>query len=143
MKSELSLTFTHSSGIRINYQASVGGMGFVHVKIRIGNLTSHRVSTIETLVDSGAYFSMIPSPVLRGLGIRPLKRQRFQLANGKTVRYRVGEAWVSIGRDRAPTPVIFGPARSQPLLGVLTLEALCLMVDPVRKRLRKSRLLLV
>jgi len=51
------------------------------------------------------------------------------------VRYEVGD------RGRA-APVIFGRRGDASLLGVVTLEALGLRLDPLRRRLRPLRLMI-
>jgi predicted aspartyl protease len=118
-------------------------MGFVHETIGIKNLQAKRSELIEALVDSGAQFTMAPAPLLKRLGITPERRETFQLANGKKTSLRVGSAHVSLMGRSAPTAILFGPKGCEPLLGIITLEALELVVDPVRKKLRRTRMLMV
>lgn len=95
------------------------------------------------LVDTGAYLSMIPSPVLRGLGIQPFTRRRFRLANGRHIWRQVGTARFCIGRCIGEAEVIFGGEKDEPLLGVVTLESLGLAVDPRTKKLKPTEMYLM
>ena len=101
-----------------------------------------RWERIRFLVDSGDIYSLAPARVLRGLGIRPLRREEFELADGSTMRRMVGLALFKIGNKLGGSEVIFGGPRDEPLLGAVTLEALGLELDPVRRRLRRTRLLM-
>jgi hypothetical protein len=55
---------------------------------------------------------------------------------------RSGAVFEIDGR-RGPSPVIFGQKDDATLLGAVTLEALGLMVDPLKRQLRPLPLLLV
>jgi predicted aspartyl protease len=101
-----------------------------------------RRERIRFLVDSGAIYSLAPGRVLRRLGIRPLRREEFELADGSTMRRAVGLALFRIGNKLGGSEVIFGSPGDEPLLGAVTLEALGFELDPVRRRLRRTRLLM-
>lgn len=76
------------------------------------------------MIDSGAIYSVIPTPLLERLGIRPLVEQEFRLANGTKIVRKKGGALFKYG-DRV-------------LLGAFTLEALGLSLDPLRRELLRS-----
>lgn len=101
-----------------------------------------RFERVRFLVDSGAIYSLAPAGILRRLGIRPLRREEFELADGTKMRRAVGLALFRIGNTLGGSEVIFGGARDEPLLGAVTLEALGFELDPVRRRLRRTRLLM-
>jgi len=101
-----------------------------------------RRERVRFLVDSGAIYSLAPAPVLRRLGIRPLRRDEFELADGSKMRRSVGLALFQIGNRLGGSEVSFGSPRDEPLLGAATLEALGFELDPVRRRLRRTRLLM-
>jgi predicted aspartyl protease len=88
------------------------------------------------LADSGARYSVVPAAVLARLGIRPERTETFTLADGTSIRRRLGIARFELGGRRAASTVIFGKAGDSALLGVVTLEELGLMIDPLRRRLR-------
>jgi len=117
-------------------------MGVFSIKVRIANLQKPaRSLAIDALVDTGAVFPMLPAKALRSIGVRPLEKMRFQLANGHTMTREVGEAMFFIDGRRGPSKVIFGQKNDPPILGALALEAMALEVDPLRKRLKPMKLL--
>jgi len=94
------------------------------------------VEPLRALVDTGSTFTWIPRDLLERLGVSPEEELLFELADGREQRYPV--AWVQIrleGRREQPTIVVFAPAGSEPILGVVTLEEYLLAVDPVHHRL--------
>ena len=67
-------------------------MGLTVLEIEVGNPANPEVTEkIEFLIDSGAIYSVVPTPILERLSIRPLAEQEFRLANGdKIVRKKGG-----------------------------------------------------
>lgn len=111
-------------------------MGVTHVDVRVANPADPRRSVrVRCLVDSGAVYSLVPSHTLRELGIAPYETQAFTLADGTEIRRRVGGALFALGRQRGVAPVIFGQRGDSPLLGTTSLEAMRLMLDPLRREL--------
>ena len=94
------------------------------------------------VVDSGAIYSVVPVGVLRRIGVEPRETQVFSLANGESVHREVGDVRYEIDERSGAAPVIFGRRGDVPLLGVVTLEALGLRLDPLRRRLRPLRLMI-
>jgi len=118
-------------------------MGLTYVEAQLAAPgRPRRRERVRFLVDSGAIYSLAPAPLLRRLGIRPLRRDSFELADGSTMRREVGLALFRIGKTLGGSEVIFGAPRDERLLGALTLEALGFELDPVRRRLRRTRLLM-
>jgi predicted aspartyl protease len=97
----------------------------------------------EMVVDAGAHMSVLPRALLEKLGIRPYVRRTFVLANGMRIERDVGLAVFTYGQFVGGSPVIFGEADDKALLGVLTLEALGLTIDPVKGELKPIELLLL
>lgn len=46
----------------------------------VNPLDPSKRATVECVVDSGATYSIIPRPVLEGLGIRPIREDTFTVA---------------------------------------------------------------
>jgi len=68
-------------------------MGVTSLVIDIANPAKPAVTArLEFVVDSGAVYSVVPAPVLRKLGIRPLSRETFHLADGRSIVRRKGVA---------------------------------------------------
>jgi hypothetical protein len=86
--------------------------------------------------------AMGPGAVLRKLGIRPLKRERFRLADGKEIVRQKGGAVFKFRTYVGVGDVVFGEKGDATLLGALTLEALGLCLDPIKRELRPMQLVL-
>ncbi len=118
-------------------------MGITLLELQVGNVARpDRTETLEFIVDSGAIYSVVPAPILRRLGIRPLKKEEFRLANGGKITRRKGGAMFRYGKRVGVADVIFGEPGDSQLLGVLTLEALGLSLDPLRRELKPLPMIL-
>jgi len=112
-------------------------MGLTVLEIEVGNPAKPEVTQkIEFLIDSGAIYSVVPGPILEKLGIKPLARQEFRLADGTKIVRDKGGALFRHGERVGVADVIFGEEGDSVLLGALTLEALGLYLDPIRRELR-------
>jgi clan AA aspartic protease len=111
-------------------------MGHVWVNAK---LSARRSATVSFLVDTGATHTIIPPSLARAIGA-PTLPQRFavSLADGTKRRLRACSVGVSVAGRTGPTIALLLP-RSEPLLGVETLEALGLKVNPRTQRLEPSR----
>ena len=89
------------------------------------------------MVDTGAAHSMIPDSLLSRLGMKPIERDEYILADGSSVEYGWGLARFAISGRELPCPVTFGP-EDEFLLGATTLENFSFMADPVGKRLVRT-----
>ena len=110
-------------------------MGVFSVAIEVGNLEGQRFERVDAWVDTGAFYSSLPRPLLESLGVVPHKRQRFMLADGRIVESDIGHAWIRVGDRTAITFMLFAEPDSEPLLGAYALEVLALDVDPLNRRL--------
>ncbi len=118
-------------------------MGLTVLTVEVANMSSPGASeTVEFLIDSGAVYSVVPRSTLERLGIPPIGEHVFRLADGRSVRRQTGGA-VFRYQDRAgAATVIFGEESDATLLGSLTLEALGLALDPLRRELTPLPMLL-
>lgn len=94
----------------------------------------------EFLVDSGATYTVVSETVLKKLGIKPQREETFVLADGKTIKRKVGSAMYEYQGIEAAAPVLFGEKGDSNLLGVFTLEALGFTLDPLKRKLYKALL---
>jgi len=119
-------------------------MGLTFTKVRVSNPRQPRKHAleIEVLVDTGAIYSVLPRSTLEAIGIRPIGREEFTLADGTHKRYPVGEAFFEFGGRAGTSKVVFAPRGATPLLGTLTLESLGLMVNPITRELAPMRMIL-
>ena len=112
-------------------------MGATTVEVLIKKSYDSKSSrTVEFLVDSGAVYSVVQSAILRQLGCKPNREKSFFLADGSKVKRKIGDAFFEFNGAGGPAPVIFGEKKYRNLLGVATLEAMELVLDPFRGDLR-------
>lgn len=118
-------------------------MGLTVLEMEVGNPANPEVTeTVEFLIDSGAIYSVVPTPILERLGIRPLAEEEFRLANGARIVRKKGGALFKYGERIGGADVIFGEVGDSVLLGAFTLEALGLSLDPLRRELQPLPLIL-
>ena len=89
------------------------------------------------LVDTGAIDSMAPSSELRRIGIQPVGRLTYELADGSRKEYEFGIVQLELMDRITASNIIFGPDDAEPLLGVTALESAGISVDPMTQTLRK------
>jgi predicted aspartyl protease len=112
-------------------------MGITTLSVEVGNpARPAKTVKLEFLVDSGAVYSIVPARTLRKLGIKPLVREEFRLADGSKIVRKKGMAVFRYGPRVGGADVIFGEKGDSLLLGALTLEALGLSLDPLRRELK-------
>ena len=92
--------------------------------------------TVRLLVDSGATYTLLPNDVWRQLGLVAKRRMRFSLADGTPLERDISECYIQLPQGEGHTPVILGEADDQALLGMVTLEALGLVLNPFSRDLQ-------
>jgi len=118
-------------------------MGLTILEVEVGNPANPEVTEkIEFLIDSGAIYSVVPTPVLETLGIRPLTEQEFRLADGTKIKRKKGIALFRFEDKVGGADVIFGEEGDSVLLGAFTLEALGLALDPLKRELKPLPMIL-
>lgn len=118
-------------------------MGLTFLEIEVGNPANPDVTEkLEFLIDSGAIYSVVPTPILERLGIKPLSEHEFRLANGTKIVRKKGGALFKYGERIGVADVIFGEEGDSMLLGAFTLEALGLSLDPLRRELKPLPMIL-
>jgi clan AA aspartic protease len=93
------------------------------------------------LVDTGATLSWIPREILERLGLAPVSRLPFTLADGRTLERETTAVLLTIGGRKGAVPVAFGEPGEEAVLGATALETLGLVVDPVAQKLVPRNLL--
>jgi clan AA aspartic protease len=118
-------------------------MGLTYIQARIANPARPRRSArLRFLVDSGAQYSVVPTHVLRRLGIKPGKTKTFILADGTEIKRSLGEARFRLNGEEGTSPVIFGEKGDSALLGSISLEVLGFILDPFKRELRPLPIML-
>ena len=118
-------------------------MAITFIKVKVSNpVRPAKSMEHKFLVDSGAVYSVMPKKELKALGIKPTSSEEFILANGETIKNPVGNIMFEFkGKVRA-APVIFGEEGIF-LLGSTTLEALGMILDPIRRELKPLPMMLM
>ena len=118
-------------------------MGLTVLEVEVGNPAAPETrETVEFLIDSGAVYSVVPTPILDRLGIRPIAEEQFRLSDGSKIRRSKGVAFFKYGDRVGGADVIFGEEGDSVLLGAFTLEAMGLSLDPLRRELRPLPMIL-
>lgn len=111
-------------------------MALTHLKILVSNPSKpEKEIAVEFLIDSGAIYSVIPSSILQRMGIKPQAEREFILADGKTIKRKLGIARFRHNGDVGGATVMFGQKEDSTLLGATTLEALGLALNPLQRTL--------
>jgi predicted aspartyl protease len=119
-------------------------MGHVRVPIKLANPADRaRLIDIESaLVDTGATFTTIPRNLADRLNLDLVGKRLARSAAGP-VSIDESYAYFEYDGRRTVTPVWISDSYDGVLIGVITLEALGLAVDPGSGRLIESELLLL
>lgn len=96
----------------------------------------------EFLVDSGAFYTVLPKRMVEKLNLKPNFTQEFGLADGTTIKRPIGSAKIKFEDREIASPVILGEKGDNPLMGVLTLESFGLILDPFKRKLHPAKLML-
>ena len=117
-------------------------MGTFKWPLRISSMDGQQGREVEATVDTGASFTTLPGSLLRELGIEPMDKRGFLVADGRRVEMEYGEARATIDGKSVTTIVVFGGDEIPALLGAYTLEGLALAVDPEAQRLVPTSMIL-
>lgn len=118
-------------------------MGYVRIKAKISNIETGNAKEVELIVDTGAIYTIIKRKMLEELGIKPIGKRKFKLANGNVIKREVGLCRIDIQDLFTHSIVVFGEENDVEVLGVTTLEELGLQVDPVSGELKPMELYLL
>jgi len=112
-------------------------IGIYRTTIELASLTApnDRRALDNVIVDTGSEYNWIPAPILIGLGIAPVRIDRFETADGRVLEREVGFAMIYAGGRSSPTIVVFAGEKDLTLLGAYGLEGLNLRVDLGRREL--------
>ena len=113
-------------------------MGLIHVTVTLRRVEDSGASyEADFLVDTGATDSMAPGRELRRIGLAPVGRMSYELADGSVRAYDFGLARIEFMGEVTAGRVLFGPDDAEPLLGVTALESVGITVDPASRTLKR------
>ncbi len=116
-------------------------MGITYIQ---GVLTgpTGKQATVSFLVDTGATYTLVPDKEWHWLELAPKRTVEVMLADGTRIERQVSECHISLPQGEGHTPVILGEPGDEPLLGVVTLEVLGVVMNPLTRTLQPMRMLL-
>jgi clan AA aspartic protease len=97
---------------------------------------------LEFLVDSGAKYTLLPEKAWKQLDLKPIAQAKFVLADGTLINRKISEVWFDYNGIGRTVQIIMGEGSDEALLGVLTLEAMGLMLNPFTRELLPMKLML-
>ena len=113
-------------------------MGAIHVPVVVQSLRGRREYRADFLLDTGATDCFVPAAALRKIGVQPVGRGAYELADGRVVEYAFGLAQLRFLDQVTAGHVVFAPDDAEPLLGLTPLEAVGITVDPVSQTVKRS-----
>jgi clan AA aspartic protease len=113
-------------------------MGLTHVTVSLkAPGAQNGAYEADFLVDTGATDSFAPAPALRAIGVQPVGKTVYELADGSIHEYEFGLVQIEFMGEVTAGRVIFGPDNVEPLLGVTALESVGITVDPANRTLKR------
>lgn len=111
-------------------------MGLIHVTVCLrAPHAPKNAYQADFLVDTGATDSMAPASELKRIGIKPVGKMAYKLADGTPLEF--GLVFIEFMGDITAGRVIFGPEDAEPILGVTALESTGIVVNPKDQTLKR------
>jgi clan AA aspartic protease len=112
-------------------------MGLTYVTVTLRAPGARRKYAASFLVDTGATDSLAPAAELRRIGVKPVGKMAYELADGTLQEYPFGLVEISFMGEITAGRVIFGPDNAEPILGVTALESVGIVVDATNRTLKR------
>jgi clan AA aspartic protease len=117
-------------------------MGHIEVEVGIGDLDREKLIKVKALVDAGATFTVIPESIVKELNLT-LTGEKVRVSTAKGYgELDLTHAILEIDGKRRIMPVLLSRDIDRVLLGVITLEAMQLRVNPITGKLEEYAALL-
>lgn len=101
-----------------------------------------RTAQVDFLVDSGATYTVLPDRIWREIGLEKKRDIALRLADGTEIKRDVSECHITLQEGDGTSPVILGEPGDAALLGVVTLEVIGLIFNPLTRTLHPMKMLL-
>lgn len=113
-------------------------MGLIKVTTKLTNIEGDQGFYEDIfLVDTGATDSMAPADELEKIGVTPVGKMAYELADGTVKEYPFGLVRIEFMGEITAGRVIFGNPNTDPILGVTALESVGIIVDSANKTLKR------
>jgi predicted aspartyl protease len=117
-------------------------MGHVWVDVKLINPITGQDVKLRALVGAGATFTIVPLEIHEKLNFKIVGKKRVETAKGY-LDLDESFALLEVCGKKGVTPILISKELKDVLIGVLTLEALGLTVDPTTGELKEARILLL
>lgn len=112
-------------------------MGETRVRVKLYGIRGWK--EIEALVDTGATFTKVQESVAREIGVDLKYDTTVEMADKRLVQRKLGLAEIEFDGIRRPVLIAVSPDTEEPLIGYTTLENLELKVNPMTRKLEKTK----
>lgn len=112
-------------------------MGLAHVTVRLRNVTKPNGGYEAAFLVDSATDSLAPGAELRKIGLAPIGKTVYELANGAVEEFEYGLVEITFMGEVTAGRIIFGPDNAEPLLGVTALESVGITIDPANRTLKR------
>lgn len=112
-------------------------MGETRIRVKLYGIRGSK--EIEALVDTGATFTKVQESVAQEIGMDLKYDTTIEMADRRLVPRKLGLAEIEFDGIRRPVLVTVSPDTEEPLIGYTTLENLELKVNPVTRKLEKTK----
>jgi hypothetical protein len=89
-----------------------------------------RAAASRTVEQNRAFIRMAPASKLHEIGIKPVGKTGYQLADGTEMEFKFGTAVIEFMGDITAGRIIFGPENCEPILGVTPLQSTGVTLNP-------------
>jgi predicted aspartyl protease len=112
-------------------------MGIFRTTIEVAPLhdSANRRTLTDVIVDTGSEYNWAPAALLHELGVKPVRTDCFETADGRILEREVGFALFFAAGRSSPAIAVFAQPGDMILLGAHGLEGMNLRVDLVRREL--------
>src|SRR6266404_4313508 len=114
------------------------GMGLIHATVALKTVGGGDKYEASFLVDTSATDTLAPASELHKIGVKPIGKMTYELADGSLQEYPFGLVEISFMGEITAGRVIFGPDDAEPLLGVTALESVGIVVDQANRTLKRT-----
>jgi clan AA aspartic protease len=117
-------------------------MGHIEVEVKIGSSEVGKQVKVKALVGTGSTFTVIPEKIAKELNLKLIgEKVKVSTAKGYD-ELDLTHALLEINTKRRIMPVLISKQIDRVLLGVITLKAMQLRVNPVTEKLEECTALL-
>ena len=115
----------------------IDSMGIFRTNIEVAAMhnAEARRTLANVMVDTGSEYNWAPAELLNELGVKPVRTDRFETADGRILEREVGFAVFFAAGRSSPAIAVFAIPGDMILLGAHGLEGMNLRVDLVRREL--------